>query len=147
VVITPIPTLTPQGHPGTLSLSRSTVIPGEATTASGDGCAAGSPVTLSINGTTVGATTANDEGAFSASIKPPVAKAGQVTVTATCGSTTLATLLALVTTSTVSAPEGGAAIFGVFVLVGFVLLRGQFSSNGTRRRRRRGAADILAEQD
>jgi hypothetical protein len=56
----------------------------------------------------------------------------------------MAALLATVTTSTVSAPEGGAAIFGVFVLLGFVLLRGQFTSHGTHRRRRRGAADVLA---
>ncbi len=69
-------------------------------------------------------------------------------MTATCGSTQLATLLSLVTTATVSAPEGGAGVFCVFVLLGAVLLRGQFTSNVTRRRgrhrrRRRGVADVL----
>jgi hypothetical protein len=60
----------------------------------------------------------------------------------------MATLLAIVATSTVWSPEGSAGIFGVFVLLGLVLLRGQYTSNATRRRRRRrGAADILKEQD
>jgi len=69
-----------------------------------------------------------------------------VTVTATCGAIQLATLLSIVTTSTASSPEGSAATFGVFVLLGLVLVRGQFSSNGTRRRRKRTAADILKEE-
>jgi len=104
-------------------------------------------VVVSIGGKTVGETTADSQGTFSTSITPPDLGAGLVTVTATCGSIQMATLLAFVVTSTVTAPEGGAAVFGVFVLLGFVLLRGQLSSNSTRRRRRRGAADILAEQD
>jgi hypothetical protein len=105
-------------------------------------------VVISIGGKTVGETTADSQGTFSTSITPPDLGAGLVTVTATCGSTQMTTLLAFVVTSTVTTPEGGAAVFGVFVLLGFVLLRGQLNSNSTRRRRRRGAADILAsEQD
>ena len=116
--------------------------------AEGVGCAPGAPVVLAIGGTTVATTTADSSGAFSASITPPTQEAGKVTVTATCGSTQLATLLALVSTSTVSTPEGGAAVFSVFVLLGAVLLRGQFTSNVTHRRakhrrRRRSIADIL----
>jgi hypothetical protein len=129
-----------------LVLTHATVIPGEATTANGEGCAPGSQVVLAIGGTTVAETTANSQGDFSAPITPPDQGAGRLTVTATCGSTQLATLLSLVTTATVSAPEGGAGVFCVFVLLGAVLLRGQFTSNVTRRRgrrRRRGAADVL----
>ena len=103
---------------------------------------------LSIGGRTVGTTTANSQGAFSTSITPPDQGAGRVTVTATCGSTQLTALLAVVATSTVSTPEGSAAIFAVFVLLGAVLLRGQFTSNVTRRRRRRrSAADIFKSNE
>jgi hypothetical protein len=102
-------------------------------------------VILTIDGQQVGSTTTDSQGRFATTITPPERGAGQVTVTATCGSTQLATLLSLVVTSTVTSPEGGAAVFGVFILVGFVLLRGQITSNGTRRRRRRGAAEVLEE--
>ena len=55
---------------------------------------------------------------------------------------------AIANIDSVSTPEGGAAVFSVFVLLGAVLLRGQFSSNVTRRRakhrrRSRSTADIL----
>jgi uncharacterized membrane protein YgdD (TMEM256/DUF423 family) len=131
-----------------LTLSRGTVKPGETLEATGAGCAAKIPVVISIDGNNVGTTTTNDQGAFATSITPLDLGAGQVTVTATCGSTQLTALLATVATATVSSPEVSAGIFGVFVLLGLVLFRGQFTSNVTRRRRRRGAADILdMEQD
>ena len=112
----------------------------------GSGCAAGQPVVLSIAGKTVGRTTSNDQGEFSTSITPPNLGAGEVTVLATCGAVQVGTLLSTVITSQVTTPENGAAVFAVFVLLGFVLLRGQFNSNGTRRRRRSSGADILAEE-
>jgi hypothetical protein len=46
--------------------------------------------------------------------------------------------IAVVATSKVSTPEGSAAVFGVFVLLGMVLLRGQFGGNARRRRRSNG---------
>jgi hypothetical protein len=152
---TPLPTVTPPptqivtppvSQSKSLVLTRATLIPGETTTANGVGCAPGSQVVIAVGGTTIAETTANSQGDFSALITPPDQGAARLTVTATCGSTQLATLLSLVSTATVSTPEGGAGVFCVFVLLGAVLLRGQFTSNVTRRRgrrRRRGAADIL----
>jgi len=123
------------------------VIPGESTTATGVGCVPGSQVVLAIGSTNVGYGTADSQGAFAVSFTPSSQLTGLRQVTATCGSLQLATLLAVVTTSTVSTPEGAAGVFGVFILLGAVLLRGQFTSNVTRRRRRRnrGAKEILEQ--
>lgn len=94
-------------------------------------------------GRVVGTATVNGQGAFSALVSPPD-QTGQVTVTASCGSKRFAALVSVVDTSTVSPPEGSVAVFGIFVLLGAVLIRGQFGSATRRRRRRRiGASDIL----
>jgi hypothetical protein len=127
-------------------LSHSTVVPGETTVVTGRGCVPDAPVVLTIAGKEVGHTTANGQGAFSTSITPPGDKIGQVTVAASCGSRTFDVFLAVVSTSKLSSPEGSTAVFGVFVLLGFVLLRGLFGSGGTRRRRKRpGTSDTLGE--
>lgn len=130
--------------PKTLQLSRITLVPGQGTVMSGHGCAPGAKVVVSINGKEVGQVTANSQGAFSASLTPLDQGVGQVKVTATCGPKSFVAFANLVTTAKVSAPEGGAAVFGTFVLLGAVLVRGQFGSTASRRRRRRrGASDIL----
>lgn len=126
-----------------LVLVNPTVVPGEMTTANGVGCAAGSPVVLTLDGRQVADTVADAEGNFSAPISPPVGGVGSFTVIATCGTTQLTTLLSVVTSMKVSTPEGGTAVFGVFVLVGAVLLRGQYVGTKNRRRRRNRVADIL----
>ncbi len=100
---------------------------------SGNGCVQNAPVTISIDGTVVGHTVATSAGAYSALINPPDIGAGQLTVRVSCGPVFLSTIQ-VVATSKASNPEGGAAIFGVFVLLGLVLLRGQIG--GSRRRRR-----------
>jgi len=120
-------------------LSHTTVVPGESTVVRGTGCVPATPVVLTIAGNEVGQTTANSQGNFSASITPP-SGAGQVTVTASCGSRTFGVVLSVVTTVAASTPEGATAVFGVFVLLGFVLLWGQFGSSATRRRRKRQGA-------
>jgi len=120
-------------------LSQSTVVPGEPTVVTGTGCVPNASVVLTIAGKEVGQTTANSQGGFSASIIPPGYKIGQVTVTASCGSRTFDVFLAVVSTSKLLSPEGSTAVFGVFVLLGIVLLRGLFGSGGTRRRRKRPA--------
>ena len=131
-----------------LTLSQVTVVPGQATVVSGSGCGAGADVDLFINGQRVGSSTANAEGGFSASVNPSGQGVGQLTVSATCGAKRFAAIVSVVATSTASSPEGSAAVFGIFVLLGVVLVRGQFNSSATlRRRKRRGAADILAEFD
>jgi len=126
-----------------LTLSSPAIIPGGSTTASGTGCAPQSPVVLSILSHTVATTTANQVGDFSAPVSPP-SGSGQFRVVATCGAVQLTAFLEVVASAESSNPEGGAAVFCVFVLVGVILLRGQFStSSRQRRRRRRTAADIL----
>jgi hypothetical protein len=132
------------GAPQTLELSRITLVPGQPTRMTGHGCAPGAEVVVSINGKEVARITANSQGTFSTSLTPPDQGVGEVTMTATCGSKTFAATVSLVTTSKVSAPEGGVAAGGAFVLLGGILVRGQFGSTSSRRRRRRrGASDIL----
>ena len=81
---------------------------------------------------------------FSSSLTPQ--GVGQVTITATCGAKRFATVVSVVATSSASTPQGSVAVFGIFVLLGAVLLRGQFGGSATRRRRqRRGAMDILED--
>jgi len=120
-----------------LTITRSAVDPGGSTTVSGTGCTPEAPVVLVIHRKVVGRTTANDRGRFSATITPPGSGIGQFTVTATCGSRTFDVILAVVSTSKLSSPEASTAVFGVFVLLGIVLLRGLFGGSGTRRRRKR----------
>ena len=128
-----------------LAFGHQTVAPGEATSVSGGGCPAGAVVTISVNGVPVASTTADAQGSFSASINPSEQGAGQLTVTATCGSRRLTSVLDVVSTANLSNPDGSAGVFGGFLLLGFVLFR-QFSSNATARRRRRSAADVLEEE-
>jgi hypothetical protein len=117
-------------------LSHSTLVPGESTEVRGTGCVPGEQVVLTIAGRQVGQATANSQGMFSASVTPPGSGVGQFNVTASCGSRSFGVLLSVVSTSKVSAPEGATAVFGVFVLLGFVLLWGQFGSSASRRRRK-----------
>jgi hypothetical protein len=124
-----------------LLLAPNVLKPGGSTVASGDGCPPGSTVTVTVGGKPVASTTADDKGAFSTPISPGRSFTGRQTVAATCGPTQLSTVLSFVVTSTLTAPEAGAATFGVFVLLGFVLLRGQFMT--LVRRRRRHATDDL----
>jgi hypothetical protein len=117
-------------------LSLSTVDPGQSTTLHGHGCQPDSAVVFTLAGNQVGTTTADAQGDFSASIAPPGTKIGQVTVTAACGSKTFDVLLTVVATAALGTPEGTTAVFGVFVLLGLVLLWGQFGSSASRRRKR-----------
>jgi hypothetical protein len=116
------------------------LVPGESTVVRGMGCVPESQVILTIAGNQVGQATANSQGAFSASIIPRGYKIGQETVTVSCGSRTFGVLLAVVATAVVRTPEGTTAVFGVFVLLGFVLLWGQFGTSASRRRRKRRGA-------
>ncbi len=127
----------------TLQVSRHTLVPGQPTVISGRGCAPGALVVVSIEGKEVELTRADSQGAFSASLAPP-GGVGQVTVTATCGSKKFVAVLTLVTTAKVSAPAGSVAAFGTFVLLGGLLVRGQFGTTSRRgRRKHRGASDVL----
>ncbi len=117
-------------------------MPGGSVVVKGDGCAPGSDVALFIDGRPAGAVTASARGAFVASLTPQ--GVGPTTLTASCGSKRFTAVVNVVATAASSMPEGAAAVFGIFVLLGAVLIRGQFGGGASRRRRRRqGAADIL----
>jgi hypothetical protein len=118
------------------------VVPGQSTVISGTGCDRGVPVIVTIGGQQVGRSESTSSGAFSTRINPPDIGAGELSVKVSCGPVYL-TSIAVVATSKSTSPEGGAAIFGVFILLGFVLLRGQF--NGTSRRRRRSGVRLDIE--
>ena len=133
------------GTPKALRLSRITLVPGQATVMTGHGCAPGADVVVFIGKTEVEQITANSQGTFSTSLAPPDPGVGQVTITAVCGSKRFVGVATLVSTAKVSGPEGSVAVGGAFVLLGAVLVRGQFGSTSTRRRRRRrrGASDFV----
>jgi hypothetical protein len=78
---------------------------------------------------------ANASGKFSTTISPPTLAAGEHQLKASCGPTLTATL-AMVVPSSNSPAESSSAIFAVFIILGLILLRGQYNSNSTRRRRR-----------
>jgi len=118
-------------------LSQSAVDPGGSTRLHGQGCVPDSAVVFTLAGKPIGSTTANNQGTFSAIIAPPGTKIGQVLVTASCGAKTFDVELAVVATAALGTPEGTTAVFGVFVLLGLVLLWGQFGSSASRRRKRR----------
>ncbi len=124
-------------------LSSKALVPGESLVLRGSGCAPGIEVPIFIDGRRVSSTTANSQGSFSAAVTPD--QVGQLTITAKCGAKTFVSFALVVATSKALSPAGSSAVFGVFVLLGVVLLRGQITGGGsTRRRRRRGAADVLA---
>jgi hypothetical protein len=132
--------------PRVLVLSSNALVPGQSLVLRGSGCAPGIEVPIFIDGRRVGSTTANSQGSFSAAVTPD--QVGQLTITAKCGDKTFVSYATLVATVKALSPAGSSAVFGVFVLLGVVLLRGQITGGGsTRRRRRRGAADILASVD
>jgi hypothetical protein len=127
------------GPGGCHVLSHSTIDPGGSTELHGQGCVPGNQVVLTLDGNVVGQATANSQGMFSASIIPRGYKIGQETVTASCGSRTFGIALAVVSTAAARTPESTTAVFGVFVLLGLVLLWGQFGTSASRRRRHRRA--------
>ena len=130
--------------PKALRLSHITLVPGQATVMTGHGCAPGADVVVFIGTKEVEQITADSQGTFSTSLTPPDQGVGQVTITAICGSKRFVAEATLVTTAKVSGPEGSVAVGGAFVLLGAVLVRGQFgSTTNRRRRRRRGASDFV----
>jgi len=132
------------GIPNALQLSHITLVPGQATVMTGHGCAPGAEVVVFIDGKEVEQITADSQGTFSTSLTPPDPGVGQVTISAVCGSKRFVAVATLVTTAGVSGPEGSVAVGGAFVLLGAVLVRGQFgSTTNRRRRRRRGTSDFV----
>lgn len=125
-------------------LTHATLIPGEGTLVSGTGCPPQSVVNFVIAGRQVAQTTANKQGSFSTSLTPGNnVQPGQFQVTASCGASSFSELLAVVSQSGVKSPSAGAAVFGVFVLLGVLLLVGLLPRSSRRRTRRPTASDIM----
>ncbi|MGH9125080.1 MAG: hypothetical protein ACRDZ8_10200 [Acidimicrobiales bacterium] len=107
-----------------LALDHPSVAPGGSVTASGQGCLPGSVVQLSIGSTTVGTTTADTSGRFSAPLSIGT-NLGQFTVVAQCG-VTLRANLSVVLNSHANTPTSTAAILLVMLLALLALLRWSF---------------------
>ena len=73
----------------TFQVDDSTVVAGQSVVASGTGCGAGDTVTFSIDGTTLGTTTASSTGTYSSTVTIPDLPDGTYTLNATCGSDVL----------------------------------------------------------
>jgi len=127
-----------------LTLSQSSISPYGSTVVRGAQCPPGSQVVISVDGRRESVTNADDQGRFSFRLAPGSLPVGPHQVTAACGWLSQSTTLNAVVTSTASTPESSAAAFGAFVLLGVVLLRGQFDTSATRRRKRRSADEVLA---
>jgi hypothetical protein len=75
----------------------------------------------------VGSARANANGAFSTHFYPSALRPGEHELKASCGRT-LSASLAMVVTSTSSTAEQIAALLTVFVILGVLLLKGQYGS-------------------
>jgi hypothetical protein len=92
--------------PVALQLSTSVATPGQTIGVTGEGCAAGSTVTLTFMSTPVplGTTVANSQGQFSTTVTIPVnATLGAHEIVATCGSLSLTAALTVVASTAVPA--------------------------------------------
>jgi hypothetical protein len=117
--------LIPGGPTQGLHLDRISTSPGGAALATGQGCVANSPVTVSVAGTTVASTTADATGAFSTDL-PLNLPVGHYAVTAQCG-VTLTTAIDVVLSSTADTPTSTAAVLLILLLLILGLLRSQLS--------------------
>jgi hypothetical protein len=109
-----------------LRLDRISSPPGGLATAVGQGCVAGSLVTLSIGGAPVGTATANDTGAFTATLQLNV-PVGHYVVTAQCG-VTLQAAIDVVLSSRSNPPAAAASILLLLLLLILALASTQFVS-------------------
>lgn len=109
-----------------LALDRPSSLPGGVARISGQGCPAGSEVRLSLEGRTLGRTSADDSGAFSAVLEVPQLALGVFDVEARCGNHVQSVPLTLVVAASTGAVGAAAAAVGVllafFVLIASFLL-------------------------
>ncbi len=118
--VAPVPPSTPV--PPQLHLSRLSIDPGAAVTASGEGCTPFSPVALKVNGASAGQTTASAEGTFRSPVQTTGLAVGRYTVEADCGPVLLAAL-DVVLPSRVDSDTSTLAIIIFFILLGLALFR------------------------
>ncbi|WP_229786525.1 hypothetical protein [Actinokineospora fastidiosa] len=121
---TPTTTATTADEPddGGLTLDRETIQPGDPLSASGEGCEPYATVRLTSKGETVGETTADAEGAFTAAVEFTRVEPGRHMVVAECGVVLTGSVDQLVTSST----GGGSTALVVlvfFVLAGAAMIR------------------------
>ena len=103
-----------------LVLDKPSVTPGGDVTATGEGCDPGATVTLEIEGSQVGETTAKSDGTFSTPIEVPDVDPGRLEVVAHCGPV-ITTPLDVVLASTVS-NNSSVLVLAFFVIVLAALL-------------------------
>ncbi len=123
----------------------STLVPGQEARATGGGCDAQSAVLLTVNRTRVGSARANTNGSFSTRIYPSALHPGEHELKAACGPTMTASL-AMVVTSSNSTAEQIAVALAVLVILGVLLLKGQYGSGWPRPWRRSGEGDLEDDQ-
>ncbi len=124
-VSTPPPSVTPS--PATtgstdLTLTSFAIPPGAQDSAFGHGCPAGSTVTLSIAGTTVGQTQAASDGSFQSPLDVGSLAVGRYQVDAACGPI-LSAPLDIVLASQVSADTSTLAVIVFFLMLGVFVYR------------------------
>lgn len=105
-----------------LTLVDVSIAPGGADVARGEGCIAGSAVHLSVEGTTVGDTTADGDGTFSAPLRLASFPVGRYRVQAVCGRM-LAASLDVVLASQLNPITSTLALIVLFLLIGLVIYR------------------------
>lgn len=89
---------------------------------SGQGCSAGSDVSVAIGDHPVGSSTADSGGGFSATVETPVLAPGEYQVSASCG-VLLASPLDVVLGTSVRQGGTALALLAFFVLLSGLLLR------------------------
>lgn len=123
---TTVPTTNPAG-PHTVHLRLRTVGIGSTNVASGEGCAPGATVTLSVEGRTVATTTADGNGRFQARFSVPELTIGGHTLVASCGQIANAAF-DVVQSSQVDPGTTTMLVLIIFILLGLGLLRGQIGA-------------------
>jgi hypothetical protein len=98
------------------------VNPGDVLHASGSGCEAGNPVTMTANGEPVGSTMADSTGHFTSPVEFTRIEAGRRWVTASCGIVLTGAVDQVVTSST-GGHSGTLVVLVFFVLAGITLIR------------------------
>ena len=106
-----------------LQLDALAISPGAAITAAGRGCDHGSPVTLTIGSTQVGATTAASDGSFQAPLHVGDLSVGRYDVQAACGAVLTASFDVVLASRVDPGTSTTMVIIVFFILIGVIAFR------------------------
>jgi hypothetical protein len=129
--------------PNALTVSKSSVAAGGAVGVAGTGCGAGEAVTVDLDETQIGTTTADDTGSFNSDVTiPRSATPGSHDLTASCsGGTAFTATITVTAASSGGLPFTGANLApGLLVGVGLILAGGLLLASIRRRASRQPAA-------